>query len=97
MKRYNGTQIVDEGIYLDIKALRFTAIDERGPLPGEAHTRYAAIPTLLVLPLAAIISLAYVIFLPLVGFVMVGGAVVRSVVHVGTQAGAVLLRVRRHA
>ena len=97
MKRYNGNQTVDEGIYLNTKSLEFTSMDERGPLPGIEKDEYVRVPVLMVLPLAAAISLGYVIFLPLVGFVMVGGAVARTAAHAGAEAGEAMARVMRPA
>ncbi len=71
MRRYHARQIVDEGIYFDARRLAFKSLEERGRLPGAADEVYVRIPALLILPMGLLLSLVYVIFLPLVGFLMV--------------------------
>ena len=72
MKRYRAHDTVDEGFYLNPRRLAIKSLEERGSLPGEAGDAYFRIPTLAVLPIGLAVSLVYVIFLPLVGFLMLG-------------------------
>ena len=72
MKHYRAHDTVDEGFYWNPRRLAFKSLEERGRLPGEAGDAYVRIPALLVLPMGLAVSLAYVIFLPLIGFLMLG-------------------------
>lgn len=52
-----------------------TVEGKRGTLPGGAEVEYIRVPGLLVVPVALIVSIGYVVFLPVVGFAMVFYAV----------------------
>lgn len=84
--RYSAAEIVDEGIYLNTHRLSFTSMQERGPLPGGDDDRYIKLHGILVLPVGLALSLAYVIFLPVIGFVMVGRAGSRKIAEVAPKA-----------
>lgn len=47
-----------------------TVEGKSGTLPGTSAARYLRIPGLLLLPVGLVLSLVYVIFLPVVGFAM---------------------------
>jgi hypothetical protein len=55
-----------------------TVEGKRGVLPGTAKVEYLRIPTILFIPVALTISIAYVIFLPFVGFAMMAKVVTRK-------------------
>jgi hypothetical protein len=52
-----------------------TVEGKKGVLPGTAEAEYLRIPTILFIPVALTISAVYVVFLPFVGFAMLGKAV----------------------
>ncbi|MGA8184786.1 MAG: hypothetical protein WB819_14225 [Terriglobia bacterium] len=51
-----------------------TVEGKKGVLPGTAEAEYLRIPTILFIPVALTISVVYVVFLPFVGFAMLGKA-----------------------
>ncbi len=79
MKHYKAHDTVDEGFYWNPRRLAFKSLEERGTLPGEADDTYVRVPALLVLPMGLAVSLVYVIFLPLIGFLMLGRILVEKV------------------
>lgn len=74
MKRYKTRQNVREGIYFNVRRLAFRSLAEPGPLPGNEGETFVRVPALVLLLIALPLSVAYVIFLPFVGFVMLAGA-----------------------
>ena len=78
MKRYAAQQTVDEGIYFNVRKLAFRSIEERGRLPGDDGESYVRLPALVALFVGLLVSLAYVIFLPVIGFVMLGSLLVEK-------------------
>ncbi len=68
---YNNNQTVEPGLYFSIRPLRITSLDTAGTLPGADDVRYHRVPMLLMLALAPLAGLAFVVFLPLIGFGMV--------------------------
>ena len=52
-----------------------TVEGKKGVLPGTAEAEYLRIPTILFIPVALTISVVYVVFLPFVGFAMLGKAI----------------------
>ena len=79
MTRYHGNQRVNAGIYFAPKELSFKTMDETGRLPGAEETYYWKVPALALLVAAPMIGLAYVIFLPLIGFLMLGAVALQKV------------------
>jgi hypothetical protein len=70
MRRYRAQEPVDEGIYFNLRRLAFKSLEERGRLPGSADDVYFRLPTLLVLPVGLLVSVVFLIFLPVAGFAM---------------------------
>ena len=68
MTTYTGTQDVDPGLYVNTGSLRLTSVERRGALPGAASERYRRVPMLVMLLVAPLLGLAFVIFLPFIGF-----------------------------
>ena len=79
MKRYQANQQVEEGIYFNPRRLAFRSMEEPGRLPGEAGDSYIHVPAPMLLLLGAPLSLAFVIFLPLIGFVMLAGVLSQKI------------------
>ena len=52
-----------------------TVEGKKGMLPGPEQAEYLRIPTILFIPVALTISVVYVVFLPFIGFAMLGKAV----------------------
>lgn len=72
MKRFKGSETVPPGLYLNLRQVAFKSIDEEGPLPGGSEDVWRAVPTLLLLVVGPLMGLAFVVFLPLICFAMVG-------------------------
>lgn len=71
MTTYTGTQNADAGLYYTVRPFTLTTLDQNGPLPGAADRLYHRVPMILMLALAPLLGLAFVIFLPFIGFAMV--------------------------
>lgn len=82
MTRYDGNQTVGPGIYFNAKTLHFKSMDEEGQLPGPETEVWRDVPVLFMLIAAPIIGGAFALFLPLIGFVLVGALVVKWAAHV---------------
>ena len=83
MTRYESKTQVGGGYYFNTTSWTLHAVDgERGELPGASGTRWVRLPTLLMIASALVLSLAFVLFLPVAALVLfgvvVGGALVRS-------------------
>lgn len=95
MTTYTGRQTVEAGIYLNTTTYSITTMDKGGTLPGDELENYRRVPMIVMLAAAPILGLAYVMFLPLVGFAMVLHLVGRKAGHAVTAAVAEGLRVVR--
>jgi hypothetical protein len=74
---YRGGQKVKEGTYVGLASGEWLHIPKQGGiLPGEGKKRYLSMPVAAVI--APVLGLAYLIFLPLVGFVLGGGLMIRK-------------------
>ncbi len=72
MASIGGTQ-VKGGFYFNPNALRIVAVSGKtGTLAGDASERFFRVPALAVLLLAPILGGMFVVFLPIIGFVLVG-------------------------
>lgn len=96
-KRYHGNQIVDPGIYLNLRELTFKSMDEEGRLPGGEEAVWRRVPVLVMLAAAPVISVVYFIFLPLVGFLMLAGVVGLKLYALGKHAAAAMVPMLRPA
>jgi hypothetical protein len=97
MKTYQGTQEVEPGLYLSTKRFRLESIDKRGPLPGAEGETYRRVPILVMLATAPLLGLAFVIFLPFIGFAMVAWLLGGKVAELAARAAAEAVRVVRPA
>jgi hypothetical protein len=72
MKRYTGTEKVAPGLYFNLRQVALKSLDQEGPLPGTSEDTWRAVPTLVMVLVGPLLGLAFVVFLPLVCFAMVG-------------------------
>lgn len=73
MTKYNGGDTVKRGFYASMKRWTIEMIEpEVGTLEGESDERYVRVPVPVMLVAAPFMGAAFVIFLPLIGFVMLG-------------------------
>lgn len=71
MRQYRGSEKVEAGLYFNLRQLSFKSMEEEGPLRGSKDEVYRRVPTLALLVVGPLLGLAYVIFLPFIGFAMV--------------------------
>lgn len=68
MKRYQGGEVVGKGYFLNLARGEFVHLDRTGTrLPTNMTGEFIKVPTIGVLIGAPVISLVYVMFLPLAG------------------------------
>jgi hypothetical protein len=70
MKRYYGNEMVEPGLYFNLRQISFKTLDEEGHLPGTGSDEYHRLPVVAMLVVGPALGLAYAIFLPLIGFAM---------------------------
>ena len=76
MTTYKGGDTVKRGFYASLKRWTIEMIEsEVGTLEGETDERYFRVPVPVMLVAAPFMGAAFVIFLPLIGFVMIGKTV----------------------
>ena len=97
MTRYYGNQNVDPGIYLNLRELSFKSLDDEGRLPGTKTSVYYRVPALVLLVAAPLLGLVYAIFLPLIGFMMLGAFLAGKLYGLGKQAADATVLVLRPA
>jgi hypothetical protein len=95
MTRHQGTESVESGLYLNLKHLSFKPLSERGTLPGTKNDTYYRVPMIVMFLAAPLLGLAYVIFLPVLGFAMVAYLLGTKGVQVGANAAYEAARVLR--
>jgi len=90
MTTYRGNQKVQSGYYFSTNTLGVEVIGEGGgTLPGASTTRYLSVPFPALFIIAPVVGLAFLIFLPLIGFVLLAVALGKRVTgHVSREAGA---------
>ena len=71
MKTYTGRQTVEAGLYLNTKTYTVQMLDKAGTLDGTELETYRRVPMFVMLAAAPVLGLAYVMFLPFLGFAMV--------------------------
>jgi hypothetical protein len=91
MRHYRGTEKVEPGLYFNLRQLAFKSIEDEGPLPGKPDEVYRRVPMIALLVVGPFLGLAYVIFLPFIGFAMVAWLLGLKVTHLaaGAARGAV--------
>jgi len=82
MKRYHGGHQVRGGFYWTPARWEITTVPrEGGMLPGGEAIAYVRLPVTLVMLVGATLGAAYVIFLPLIGFVIFFGFAGKKLWH----------------
>jgi len=75
MTTFKGSSSVSPGYYLSTRSFGIEVIGERGgTLPGPATRSYVSVPFPLLFLVVPIVGLAFLIFLPLIGFVLLAQA-----------------------
>ena len=97
MTTYTANQVVDPGLYFTLKPLGLKSIDRQGPLPDGDAVTYRRVPMLLMLAMSPLLGLAFVIFLPFIGFAMAFRLLGEKVVEAGARVAAESVRVLRPA
>jgi hypothetical protein len=91
MKRIRGGTKAEPGFYWNTKDWRIVTVErEPRPLPGGAEEAYVKVPAAGMLLLAPMLGLSFVIFLPFVGFAMLGRQAYRKAVGAGAFVAAKL-------
>jgi hypothetical protein len=90
MATFNGSSSVKPGYYLSMKTFAIEVIgNEGGSLPGPATVKYVAVPFPLLFAVVPVIGLAFLMFLPAIGFALFGKAIVMRVTgHVAEGASS---------
>ncbi len=84
--KHKGGNETKGGFYWKKRAWEIVTVEGKtGTLPGDEKSEYLKIHGLLLLPVALVISIAYVVFLPVVGFAMIFGTLFKKI-------GGVLVR-----
>jgi hypothetical protein len=73
MKTISGGSKVEPGFYWHMKGWEIVPVsDTQGTLPGTEKDRYLRVPTPALLVLAPVMGASFVMFLPFIGFAMLG-------------------------
>jgi hypothetical protein len=90
MTTHTGNSSVQSGYYLNTHSFAVEVIsDEGGTLPGPASTKYVAVPFPALFLVVPVVGLAFLMFLPAIGFALFGQALVMKVTgHVAAGAGS---------
>lgn len=81
MTTYTGTQQVEPGLYVNTRSFRVTSVERAGALPGKVAEHYRRVPMLVMLLIAPLLGLAFVIFLPFIGFAVMLRLLAETVMH----------------
>ena len=80
MTTHHGNTTVKSGYYFSPSTLAVEVIgEEGGRLPGGAATRYVSVPFPLLFLVIPVVGLAFLMFLPFVGFALLGAAMGQAV------------------
>jgi hypothetical protein len=73
MTNYKGGDTVKRGFYASLNRWTIELVErDDSPLPGTGEERYARLPVPVMLVVAPLMGAGFVIFLPLIGFVLLG-------------------------
>ncbi len=80
MKNNNGGTKVPAGFYFNKSNWEIVTVSGKkgGVLPGDAEAGYLKIPAVAMLAAAPVLGAAFVIFLPVIGFALLAGAVFKK-------------------
>jgi hypothetical protein len=90
MTTYSGNSKVQSGYYFSASTLGVEVIGEGGgTLPGPASLRYFSVPFPLLFAIIPVVGLAFLMFLPFIGFALLGVAMAKGVTsRIHERAGA---------
>jgi hypothetical protein len=90
MATFTGNSSVNGGYYLSTKTFAIEVIgNDGGTLPGPSDVKYIAVPFPLLFAVVPVIGLAFLMFLPAIGFALFGKAIVlRLTGHVAEGASS---------
>ena len=90
MATFTGNSSVPGGYYLSTKSFAIEVVgNDGGTLPGPASVKYVAVPFPLLFAVVPVIGLAFLMFLPAIGFVLFAKAVaLRLTGHVAEGASS---------
>jgi hypothetical protein len=90
MTTYSGNSKVKSGYYFSTNSFGVEVISEDGgTLPGPATARYISVPFPMLFVIVPVVGLAFLMFLPFIGFGLLGSAIVRRATgHVSKGADA---------
>lgn len=78
MKRLTAGTKVDAGYYWHMGAWEITRIESAGVLPGAAGDTYLKLPLLALFAVTPVMGVAFVMFLPFIGFALFFGLLARK-------------------
>jgi len=91
MATVNGGSTVKGGFYFNLRKLQIVPVNGKtGVLVGAADQRYFRVPALGVLVLAPVLGGLFVVFLPVIGFVLVAQHMARLAAMAVKRAGGAL-------
>jgi hypothetical protein len=95
MKTYSGNSKVQGGYYLSTRSFGVEVIgEEGGTLPGASTARYLSVPFPLLFVVVPVVGLAFLMFLPLIGFALLASALFQRITgHVSEGADALVATV----
>jgi hypothetical protein len=90
MTTYDGNSNVKSGYYFSTSTLGVEVIaEDGGRLPGASSTRYVSVPFPLLFLIIPVVGLAFLMFLPFIGFALLGVAMAKGVTgRLQERAGA---------
>ena len=90
MATFTGNSSVSPGYYLSTKSFAIEVIGNGGgTLPGPSTVKYVAVPFPLLFAVVPVVGLAFLMFLPAIGFYLFGQALVMRVTgHVAEGASS---------
>ena len=95
MTTYRGTDTVAPGLYFNLREWSFRFVEHAGTLPGTLDTRYRRLPMVAMLAAGPLLGLAFVVFLPFIGFAMVAYLVAGKAAALAGDAARAAARVLR--
>ena len=95
MTRYRGNEMVEPGLYINVRGYSIESIDRATALPGTSETVYRRVPILAMFAVAPLLGLAFVVFLPFIGFAMVGKLLAGKALELTVETGRAAARVLR--
>ncbi len=95
MTTYTGTQQVESGLYLNMTNYTMATMNTAGNLPGAEFETYRRIPMIVMLAAAPLLGLAFVMFLPFIGFAMALHLIGTKTLHLVSDAATEGVRVLR--